>query len=148
MKRLSQSFKESSKQWLVHSLQVGAGGEDGAVRGGDATDLAEDGRGQDDGLGLLQRRQQKESRGELSGKRSFLSPIPSGLISHKNRINLGQNTLMIHGSGMIAVSRLRGKSSHSSPSTIAEIARDFPGIPKKVLPHVLPSHRPISCESR
>ena len=43
---------------------------------------------------------------------------------------------MIHGSCMIAVSRLRGKSWYFSPAAIAEVARDLPTFSEKVLPHI------------
>ena len=42
---------------------------------------------------------------------------------------------MVHGSCMIVVSRLGGESPHSSSTAIAEVARDLPTIPQKVLPH-------------
>ena len=42
---------------------------------------------------------------------------------------------MVHGSCMIVVGRLGGKSPHSSSTAIAEVARDLPTIPQKVLPH-------------
>ena len=72
---------------IATEAPVGSVGEGGAVRGGDAAYIAEDGRGQDDDLGLLQRQQQEKGRGELSGGRTwslflFMSSIRIGFLSY------------------------------------------------------------------
>ena len=72
---------------IAAEAPAGVGGEVGTVRGGDAADLAEDGRGQDDDLGLLQRQQQEKGRGELSGGRTwslflFMSSLRIGFLSY------------------------------------------------------------------
>ena len=52
-------------------------------------------------------------------------------------MNFDQYISMIHGSCMIVISRLRGESPYPPSAAVAEVTRNLPAIPEKVLPHFL-----------